>query len=70
MATTFADLEARVRGLESRTLRVEEDITAIITTVSETHSDVKWLKRAVLAMATHMGLSVEPPDQADDLDNQ
>jgi hypothetical protein len=49
MATTFADLEARVRGLESRAQRVEEDVTAIITTVAETRDDVRWLRRAVQA---------------------
>ena len=45
MATTFADLEARVRGLESRAQRAEEDITAIISTVVETRDDVKQLTR-------------------------
>ena len=58
MATTFADLEARVRGVESRVLRTEEDVTAIVTTVVETFTDVKWLKRAVRAL-NHQGLSVE-----------
>lgn len=46
MATTFADVEARVRGLESRAQRTEEDVTAIVTTVVEIRDDVKWLKRA------------------------
>ena len=41
MATTFADLEARVRGLESRMQRAEEDITEIVTTVVETRDDVR-----------------------------
>lgn len=41
MATTFADLEARVRGLESPMQRAEEDVTAIVTTVIETRDDVK-----------------------------
>jgi peptidoglycan hydrolase CwlO-like protein len=44
MVTTFADLEARARGLESRTQRAEEDITAIMGTVMETRDDVKQLK--------------------------
>jgi uncharacterized coiled-coil protein SlyX len=59
MATTFADLEARVRGLESRAQRAEEDITAIIGTVIETRDDVKWLKRAVQALLDHNGLRVD-----------
>ncbi|MGQ0842405.1 hypothetical protein [Actinokineospora sp.] len=63
MATTFADLEARVRGLESRTERVEEDVTAIITTVIETRDDVRWLKAAVQALLNHQGLTVDPLDQ-------
>jgi len=63
--TTFADLEARVRGLESRAQRAEEDVTAIVTTVVETHDDVKWLKRAVQVLLDHNGLAVEP--DTDDL---
>jgi len=57
VATTFADLEARVRGLESRVLRTEDDVTAIVTTVVETRDDVKWLKRAVQVLLDHQGLS-------------
>lgn len=59
MATTFADLEARVRGLESRAQRAEEDITAIIGTVIETRDDVKWLKRAVQALLDHNEIAVD-----------
>jgi hypothetical protein len=59
MATTFADLEARVRGLESRAQRAEEDITAIISTVIETRDDVRWLKRAVHALLTHQGIAID-----------
>ena len=66
MATTFADLEARVRGLESRALRAEEDITAIIGTVMETRDDVKflrddvkWLKRAAQALLDNGGIEVD-----------
>lgn len=59
MATTFADLEARVRGLESRTQRAEEDITAIVTTIVETRDDVRWLKRAVQALLDHHAVSIE-----------
>lgn len=66
MVTTFADLEARVRGLESRAQRTEEDVTAIVTTVIETRDDVRWLKRAVQALLDHAGVSVEPdePDES------
>jgi hypothetical protein len=64
MATTFADLEARVRGLESRAERAEEDITAIVGTVVETRDDVKFLKRAVVALLDHHGITVSDP--ADD----
>jgi hypothetical protein len=59
MVTTFADLEARVRGLESRAQRAEEDVTAIIGTVIETRDDVKWLKRAAQALLDHSGVRVE-----------
>lgn len=59
MVTTFADLEARVRGLESRAQRAEEDITAIIGTVIETRDDVKWLKRAVQALLDHNGIGID-----------
>ncbi len=66
MATTFADLEARVRGLESRVQRAEEDVTAIVTTVVETRDDVRWLKRAVQALLTQQGLTVDPTDTTDE----
>lgn len=62
VATTFADLEARVRGLESRAQRTEEDVTAIVTTVIETRDDVRWLKRAVQALLDHAGVVVEPDE--------
>jgi uncharacterized coiled-coil protein SlyX len=69
LATTFADLEARVRGLESRAQPAEEDITAIITTVVETRDDVKllqrdltWLKQAVQALLDHNGLDPNGSD--------
>jgi uncharacterized coiled-coil protein SlyX len=65
MPTTFADLEARVRGLESRTQRAEEDVTAIVTTVVEIRDDVRWLKRAVQALLVDRHLTV-PDDEAGD----
>ena len=65
MATTFADLEARVRGLESRAQRTEEDVTAIVTTVVEIRDDVKWLKRATQALLTDRNLTV-PEDEDED----
>lgn len=58
MATTFADLEARVRGVESRIQRAEEDVTAIITTVIETRDDVKWLKRAMVALLVDRNITI------------
>lgn len=66
MATTFADLEARVRGLESRAQRTEEDVTAIVTTVVEIRDDVKWLKRAVGALLADKGLNVPEDSESDD----
>lgn len=66
MATTFADLEARVRGLESRTSRNEEDITVIISTVSETLTEVRYLKKVTEAIAEHLGVPLPPRDN--DLD--
>lgn len=71
MATTFADLEARVRGLESRAQRAEEDITPIISTVVETRDDVKrltrdveWLTRAAQALLDYNGITIT--DATDD----
>ncbi|MGH3545072.1 MAG: hypothetical protein ACRDPW_04015 [Mycobacteriales bacterium] len=58
MAVTFAELEARVRGVESRTQRVEEDVTAIIDTVVETRNDVRWLKRAIQTLLDERGLTI------------
>jgi hypothetical protein len=66
MATTFADLEARVRGLESRAQRTEEDVTAIVTTVVEIRDDVKWLKRAVGALLADRNLAVQEDDESED----
>jgi uncharacterized coiled-coil protein SlyX len=65
MVTTFADLEARVRGLESRAQRAEEDITAIIGTVVETRGDVRWLKRAVQALLDHNGVAIDTANGTD-----
>ena len=65
MATTFADLEARVRGLESRAQRAEEDIVALVGTVIETREDVRWLKRAVQCLLDHNGLQVAPHPEED-----
>lgn len=66
--TTFADLEARVRGLESRLTRNEEDITVIIETVSETLTRIRHLERGVQAIANHLGVSIPAGD--DDLDDE
>ena len=66
MATTFADKEAPVRGLESRTQRAEVDITAITTTVIETRDNVKWLKRALQALLDHNGIGVDDSAAEDD----
>jgi hypothetical protein len=63
MATTFADLEARVRGVESPIQRAEEDVTAIITTVIDTRDDVKWLKRAVQALLADRDLTIQDDDE-------
>jgi hypothetical protein len=68
MATTFADLEARVRGLESRAQRTEEDVTAIVTTVVEIRDDVRWLKRAVGALLADRNLTVPEDDESSDED--
>ena len=65
MTTTFADLEARVRGLESRAQRAEEDIVAIVGTVIETREDVRWLKRAVQALLDHNGLQITSHTEED-----
>lgn len=62
MAVTFADLEARVRGLESRAQRNEEDVTAIVTTVVEVRDDVRWLKRAVQLLLDDRGLTLPDED--------
>jgi hypothetical protein len=66
VATTFADLEARVRGVESRVQRAEEDVTAIVETVVEIRDDVRWLKRAVGALLAHQGLTVGPDETSDE----
>jgi uncharacterized coiled-coil protein SlyX len=67
VATTFADLEARIRGLESRQARTEEDTTVIITTVSDTALKVEWLTQAMTAIADRLGVEL-PPMEEDDLE--
>jgi len=57
-----------VRGLESRTQRTEEDVTAIVTTVVEIRDDVKWLKRAVGALLADRNLIVPDDDESGDED--
>jgi hypothetical protein len=66
VATTFSELEARVLGLEARTLRTEEDVTAIVTTVIETRDDVRWLKQAVQALLNHAGVELKADEGADE----
>lgn len=66
MSTTFADLEVRLRGTESRLQRAEEDITASVTTVVETRDDVRWLRQAVQALLDHAGVAVPTWDEADE----
>lgn len=66
MATTFADFEARVRGLESRARRVEEDVTVTATTVIGTRQDVRWLKRAVQALLADRNITVDEDDESGD----
>ena len=57
-----------MRGLESRTQRTEEDVTAIVTTVVEIRDDVKWLKRAVGALLADRNLIVPDDDESGDED--
>jgi hypothetical protein len=58
VATTFAELVARVHGVESRTQRADEDITALITSVVEIREDVSWTKKALAALTDDVaGLS-------------
>lgn len=59
MATTLTDLEARVN-------RNEEDITALVTTASETLSDVRYLKLAVQAIAAHLGVEIPARNEEDE----
>lgn len=66
---TFGDPhQARVASLESRTTRLEDDITVINTIVAETGEHVRWLRRAVEALLEHHRLSVptnsQPADNA------
>ena len=70
MAAVGSNLEPRVRALETRTTRNEEDITALISTTSETlvrvrtlEVHVRRLERGVDAIAAHLG--VEIPDEPD-----
>ena len=55
-----------MRGLESRTQRAEEDVTAIVTTVVEIRDDVKWLKRAVGMLLADRNLIVPEGESGDE----
>src|SRR5690349_6720307 len=63
VVTTFDQLVARVRGLEHRSQRAEEDIASIIDTVVETGEDVKVLKHDV------KWLKREMRESRDDIDS-
>jgi flagellar biosynthesis/type III secretory pathway chaperone len=44
MAATLMELEQRVRALETRQGRTDEDVTALIGTVDEIHEDTQALR--------------------------
>lgn len=74
MAASPAELESRVRVLETRSNRQDEDFTALMDTVVETRQAVATLSRKVdglsgkvdslqrgmNAIVAHLGLTVEP----------
>lgn len=66
MATTFADLEARVRGVESRSARNEEDITALIGTVSDILTAVRRVESIVEAIGGNLGVTIPPAAQPEE----
>lgn len=47
MAATLMELEQRVRALETRQGRTDEDVTALIGTVDEIHEDTQALRAQV-----------------------
>lgn len=76
MPSTTAHLAAGLRDLGTRTARNEEDITALITTTSETLVLVRHLDRRMVrvehgieAIASHLGVPLPPADADDDIDD-
>jgi uncharacterized coiled-coil protein SlyX len=76
VAASKAELEMRVKALETRSTRHEDDITALIDTVSLVHEDTQLLKRQVAhltkgvdALLAHHGIEVET-DQDDLVDGE
>lgn len=77
MPASNAELDLRVRALESRQGRLEEDQNALIDTAAETLTRVQrletkadWNAAALGAIAAHLGVTLpEPPAPADEADD-
>lgn len=66
MATTFADLVARVRGVELRQERNEEDITAIVTTVDELRHHAVYSRLLLNHIAAHLDIATPTNAEVED----
>ena len=63
MAASLAEIEMRVRVLEAKTTRLDEDTEAYGDTITDTNVRVRRLERAIEAIAA--ALNVEIPAETD-----
>lgn len=67
MAASNAELEMRVKALETRVGRHEDDITSLIDVTSDTLKRVKRIEQGLDALLAHHGIVVETKLDEDDL---
>lgn len=67
MAASNAELEMRVKALEARVGRHEDDITSLLDVTSDTLKRVKRIEHGLDALLAHHGIVVEAELDEDDL---
>ncbi|MBO2454212.1 hypothetical protein J4573_44495 [Actinomadura barringtoniae] len=67
IAAGNAELEMRVKALETRVGRHEDDMTSLVDTSSETLKRVTRIEKGLDALLAHHGIEVEVDQDEDDL---
>jgi predicted nucleic acid-binding Zn-ribbon protein len=68
VAASLPELEMRVRALEAKTTRLDEDTEAYGDTITDTNQRVRRLERAIEAIAAALNVEIpaEPDPELDD----